>query len=113
MHICHPEEIIQHIDDPHNLLILKGGELGFTCKKSGCDYNYTVIDQLRVKKQADPVLVSLGFIRHFTPLYEIKSLEYSILYFLNHEDILSILKGSEMDYELYCLLKDKGSNIPD
>jgi len=25
MHICHPEEIIQHLDDPHNLLILKGG----------------------------------------------------------------------------------------
>ena len=68
---------------------------------------------MKVTKQSEPVLVSLGFIRHFRPLYEIKSLEYSILYFLDHDDILSILKGSDMDYELYCLLKDKCSHIPD
>ena len=111
--VCHPEEIVQHLDDPHNLLILKGGEIGFTCKKPGCKYNSTVIDQLKVLNLANPVLISLGFIRNPRLTYEIKSLAYSVLYFLDYESILGILKASQMDYEHYCLLKDRMLNIPD
>jgi hypothetical protein len=68
MRICHPEEVIQHID-PHNLLILKGGEIGFACKKNGCDFNSTIIDQLRIINVAEPILVSLGFIRQTRSMY--------------------------------------------
>jgi hypothetical protein len=101
------------LDDPHNLLILKGGEIGFTCKKPGCDYNSTVIDQLKILNLADPILISLGFIKNPRLSYEIKSLAYSVLYFLGHEDILSILKGSQTDHELYCHLRDKSQSMPD
>lgn len=56
----------------------------------------------------------MNFIRNDEKaMYEIKSLEYSIIYFLDIDTLRSILKGSDMDYELYCLLRDKCSNIPD
>jgi hypothetical protein len=113
MHICHPEEIIQHIDEPHNLLILKGGEVGFTCRKNGCDFNNTVVDQIKVSNISEPLLLSLSFINTPRLTYEIKSLEYSILYFLDFESIMSILKESEMDHELYCLLRDKSPRSND
>ena len=69
MHVCHPEEVIQHIDDLHNLMILKGGEIGFTCKKAGCDFNSVVVDQLKNMKASDPILISLGFIRQNRSIY--------------------------------------------
>ena len=84
MHICHPGEIIQHIEDPHNLMILKGGEIGLVCKKAGCDFNQTVINKLKRNSIEEPFLISLGFIRQTRPIFEIQSLEYSILYFLDH-----------------------------
>ena len=49
MHVSHPEEIIRHLDDEYNLLILKGGEIGYTCKKSGCKYNEKVIDTIKIQ----------------------------------------------------------------
>jgi hypothetical protein len=49
MHVSHPEEIIRHLDDEFNLLILKGGEIGYTCKKSGCKYNEKVIDTIKIQ----------------------------------------------------------------
>jgi hypothetical protein len=29
-------------------MILKGGKIGFSCKKPGCDYNSVVVDTLGV-----------------------------------------------------------------
>lgn len=74
MHICHPSQIIQHIDDPHNLLILKEGEIGFACKKAGCDFNKTIINTYRCNSIEEPYLVSMGFITKNPHLFEIHSL---------------------------------------
>jgi hypothetical protein len=60
---------LQHIDDPHDLLILKGGRIGYMVKKGGCDFNSTVIDQLAVEGVGEPVLISLGFIHQSRPIF--------------------------------------------
>jgi hypothetical protein len=37
--MTHPQQIIRNIDDDFNLMILKEGEIGYSCKKNGCDFN--------------------------------------------------------------------------
>jgi len=34
MRVSHPEEIVQHIDDDYNLIILKNGSLGLVYKRA-------------------------------------------------------------------------------
>ena len=55
-------------------MILKGGNIGFSCKKPGCDYNSVVVDKLIVSENDEPALISLGFIHQNRMFYEIKSL---------------------------------------
>jgi hypothetical protein len=38
---------------------------------------------------------------------------YSILYVLDFSKFMSIIKETEMDYELYSYLRDKICNVPD
>lgn len=42
-----------------------------------------------------------------------KSLVYSVLYYLDHDKLIDILKESPMDYELYSYLRDKNKNVLD
>jgi hypothetical protein len=58
-------------------------------------------------------LTSLDFISKKRPLYEIKSLQFSVLFTLDYDKFISIFKQTDMDYELYCFLRDKIRNIPD
>lgn len=72
--------------------------IGYSVKKSGCDFNTKVIEQIQIKDMDEPYLLDLNFIRKNRKTFQIKSLEYSILYCLDYESIVNILKGSEMDY---------------
>lgn len=111
--ISHPEEIVRHIDDNYNLIILKRGELGYICKKGQSRFNERVADSIAVPENGQPFLTSLDFITKQRPNYEIKSLEYSIIYYLDYDQFIRVLKETDMDFELYALLRDKIKNIPD
>jgi hypothetical protein len=63
-------------------------------RKGGCWFNSTVINKLAVEGAEEPALISLGFIHQNRPIYEIKSIGYSVLYFLDYEKVLTILKES-------------------
>jgi hypothetical protein len=60
-----------------------------------------------------PFLTSLDFISKVRPLYEIKSLKFSVLYQMDYNRFIEVFKESDMDYELFCFLRDKIRNIPD
>jgi len=60
-----------------------------------------------------PFLTSLDFISKVRPLYEIESLKYSVLYQMDYNRFIEVFKESDMDYELFCFLRDKIRNIPD
>lgn len=40
-------------------------------------------------------------------------MNYSVLCYLSRENFLESLKGSEMDYQLFCVLKDKDECVID
>jgi hypothetical protein len=46
-----------------------------------------------------------------TSAYEVKSQEYSIIFFLDREKTIETLKAGELDYEHYCFLRDKAKNL--
>jgi hypothetical protein len=68
--------------------------IGFCVKKSGCSFNDKVIDQIQITDKDEPYLIDLNFIRKKQKIFTIKSLEYSILYCLDYDSIINILKGS-------------------
>ena len=107
MTISHPEQILRRIDDDFNLLILREGEVGYTVKRRGCNFNDMVIDKAKVKVNESPFILGLEFITRSRPLYETKSLSYSVIYSLPYEDLLSILRESQMDYVHFCFLRDR------
>jgi hypothetical protein len=111
--MTHPQETIRHIDDDFNLMILKEGEVGYSCKKHGCGFNDEIVDYIRVRAGESPFLTSLDFISKLRPLYEIKSLKFSELYQLSYSRFIEVFRESDMDYELFCFLRDKIRNIPD
>jgi len=80
--ITHPQEIIRAIDDDFNLIILKYGKIGYACKKSGCCFNEEIADLIKVQNGDSPYLTSLDFISKERPLYEIKSLKFSVIFML-------------------------------
>ena len=111
--MTHPQETIRHIDDDFNLMILKEGEIGYSCKKHGCGFNDEIVDYIRVRAGETPFLTSLDFISKVRPLFEIKSLKFSVLYQLSYSRFIEVFRESDMDYELFCFLRDKIRNIPD
>jgi hypothetical protein len=111
--IAHPQEIVRAIDDDFNLVILKFGKIGYACKKQGFAFNEEITDLIKVEEGGAPYLTSLDFISKQRPLYEIKSLQFSVILMLPYNKFIEIFKTSNMDYEHYCLLRDKIRNIPD
>ena len=83
MRVSHPEEIIQHLYDDYNLLILKSGSVGFVCKRPNFQSLPFVMDVL--KQTGDkPELLNLDFIPRKRSPYEIKSMQYSVFYFMSY-----------------------------
>ena len=52
-------------------------------------------------------MLTLDFIKSKPLNFDIKSEGYSILYTLDLEKFREALKYSDMDYQLYCVLKDR------
>lgn len=80
--MSHPEEIIRNKSDDFNLWILRSGEVGLTFERRGSDMNGEIMDKIVVKGNQQPFLLSLNFITKNQLNYEMKSLQYSSLYFL-------------------------------
>ena len=113
MSISHPEQLLRKLDDDYNLLILREGEVGFTVKRRGCDFNDRVVDKVKVNARDRPFILGLEFLTRFRPAYEIKSLEYSVVYSLAYDNLIEVLKESNMDYMLFCLLRDRNRSTID
>lgn len=64
-------------------------------------------DRIRVDNKAQSKLLSLGFIKSKNVVCDIKSLAYSILFYLSNEELIDILKQTKMDYEHFCLMRDR------
>lgn len=85
MIISHPEQLLRKIDDGFNLLILREGSVGFTAKKRNCGFNDVVIDRVKISSNQKPFILGLEFLTRSQPIYETKSLEYSVIYSLPYE----------------------------
>jgi len=72
-----------------------------------------IIDKVKISSNDRPFILGLEFLTRKRPIYEIKSLEYSVIYRLSYDDLTNILRESQMDYLLFCLLRDKNRSIPD
>lgn len=82
--MSHPEEIIQNLYDDYNLLILKSGSVGFVSKRPNCEATPFVMDVLKLKGDK-PEILNLDFIPRKRSSYEIKSMQYSVFYFMTYE----------------------------
>ena len=110
--IAHPQQTIRALEDDFDLIIIKKGSIGYSCKRSGWETDQ-IVDLIDVEKDSPPFLTSLEFISKTRPTYEIRSLSFTVLFRLEYNDFISIFRESDMDYELYCFLRDKIRNIPD
>lgn len=54
-----------------------------------------------------PKIFSLDFIKNKAIDFNLKSLNYSDIYSMTREEFMESLKGSNLDYELFCMLKDR------
>ena len=80
--ICHPEEIIFKRGSVCDFVILKKGTVAFTCRINS-DLNHKIIENLDVSEKTKPKILSLDFIKNKTLNYNIKSLSYSVFYYLS------------------------------
>ena len=106
--IAHPEEILQKKGEITNFCILQKGSLGFTCKKGPTStLNGAVMEKFTIGKDEGPKILSLSFLKRKILTYDIKSLYYSVFYYLTYEDLMKSLKICDMDYEFFLFMKDK------
>ena len=105
--------MLRRIDDDYNLLILREGEIAYTVKRRNCNFNNMAIDKVKIQNIDKPFILGLEFLTRFRPMYEIKSMEYSVIYSLSYDDLISILKESHMDYLHFCFLRDKNKSTLD
>jgi hypothetical protein len=57
---------------------------------------------MKILENAAPFLLNTNFITKNRSPYGIKSLVYSVLYYLDYQNLIDILKETSIDYELYC-----------
>ena len=110
---AYPEEIIFNQDRSSNMLILRQGKVGFATKLAGSDHNETIVNEVKVKEEGQPRLLSFDYIFHRIINYEIKSLGYSFLSQIDYSVFKEIIKERKYDYEHYCQILDKCQNILD
>jgi hypothetical protein len=113
VNITHPEELIVNTENYMNLKILKEGRMGYCCRKLGSAYNGHVIDQISVLEGESPFLLGVEFITHRKPNFEIKSMEYSVIYGLVYDRLIQSMRKSRGDYEYFCFLRDKSKYLVD
>ena len=58
-------------------------------------------------------MINLDFIRNKEVPYDLRSDKYSVIYRLSMEKFKEALKSSDMDYQLYCVLRDRHRFILD
>ena len=73
-----------------------------------------MIDTIKIKN-GQPKLLYLGFLTENirNVKFKIKSLKYSMIYFLDMEEVTTYLKNSKLDFENYCQMKDKSKHFFD
>lgn len=49
MRVSHPEEVIQHLNDDYNMIILKTGRLGFACRRPNVETQQFVMDTMEIR----------------------------------------------------------------
>jgi hypothetical protein len=96
--ITHPEEIILGSEQNLNLLILKNGEVGYISRKGGRSFSNIIIDRLEVSIDKHPFLLHTNFITKGKCPYAIKSIVYSVIYSLDYESLVNILRESNLDF---------------
>ena len=111
--ICHPDEVILKKGAKAEFIILQKGKIDLVCRTSNpsSSLNGKVIEKLEVEDGEKPKVLSLDFIRNKSLDYDIKSDKYTILYSLSIENFQESLKGYEIDYQLFCTLRDKDGYI--
>lgn len=65
------------------------------------------VESINIKEDEKPKIVNFNFIKNKTMNYNIKSKSYSVLYYLSREEMMESLRNSEMDFQLFCQLKDR------
>ena len=112
--ICHPDEIIHKKGTVCEFFILQQGIVAFSCKNGpNSKLNGKKIQFIKVSKKQKPKVLSLDFIKNKEINFDIRSVNYSIVYFLEMGKFLESLRSCSMDYQLYCMLRDKNDNILD
>ena len=104
--ICHPEEIIYMKDHNFDFVILQKGIIGLACKINS-ELDGKVIEEFDASIKKKPIIISLDFIKNKTIPYNVKSMSYSVLYFLTREEFMESIQPSDMDYQLFCVIRDK------
>lgn len=82
---------------------------------SGSDFSGTVIDKLKISLKDKPKILYLGFLSENVRnvRFKIKSLHYSIVYFIGVDEAKEIMKNVSTDFENYCQIKDKSKHTLD
>lgn len=88
-----------------DFMILEKGQIEFTCKNSYGNLNGKSVYTLKSKDKSK--LISLGFIKNDKFNFTLKSLDYSLIYYLSREEFEQCLKENAFDYQLWCSTKDK------
>ena len=104
--ICHPEEILLKKGGISDFIILQKGNVAFTCKINS-DLDGKMIEKFEVDEKKKPIILSLDFIKNKILEYNVKSISYSVLYYLSRESFMESLRSSELDYQLFCVMKDR------
>lgn len=111
--IAHPEEIISKKGQPIDFLILDKGQLDYICKNSSKAVNGKSILKLKASKSGRSKLISLGFIKNKKFNFQLKSLDYSLIYYLSRTEFEECLKQNSFDYQLWCSARDKDEYLLD
>ena len=98
MFVSYPEEIIFNNEKASTILILREGKIGFCTKQPASEFNETIVNELDIKNSSSPSLLSLDFIFKRPINYELKSLNYSLLYQIDYLVLKEIVKLSKLDF---------------
>ena len=69
MRVRHPQEVVRHIDDDYNLIILKNCSFGLVYKRADYQLQQLIMDRIISSKKKHPSLVNMDFIYRKKPFY--------------------------------------------
>ena len=83
--------------------------MGYFAENAGKKISNIPIDIVGVNEKSNAYLLTLSiFQKDFrASKFWIKSLSFSVIYFLSQEDMSTVLKQSNYEYEKFCQLKDQ------